>query len=193
MVKELGSLPRAREIPPLLGKRGRSSGGRAAGGAALAQQPDGKPLPLDPTSLLLMEAAGQLRTLLELQAQRRALQARHGRWLPDADSCADSDAEGDDEEGQGSEPCDPYGASALCAELQSLGGSFGAESASAQSASLGAASSLGGRSSEAGSLRRGRQPGKRSCLERQYAVDLDGLCRSIGQRLPLPQPDAACG
>lgn len=181
-LKELQRLPRARVLPPFLGfKRERSSGALASGAAAAASSR--KPQALDPTGLLLVEAANQLKQLVEEANLRRHFLLAHrpgGAWA--ADSGTSSEADDD----CGPVCCDSAAAASSCAAgglpdpLASCD-SFGAAD-SVERLSLG--TSLGGSSSSGG----GRAPLKRSRLERQYAIDLDGNCRLVGQRLPLPLP-----
>ena len=171
MLADLRALPRAREIPPCLGKRDRS--GAAAEGARCRKSP------ADPTAALLQEAAAQLRSLVELQAQRRrmlkALRGGGCAWADDASSCGGSDSDGESAESAAPRAADPR---QVCASMGA------ADSVSVQSVSL--ASSSGGRGCEA-------PPPQHAHLQRQYALDLDDLCHRIGQRLPLPGAQQAQG
>ncbi|KAL4428309.1 hypothetical protein ABPG75_002398 [Micractinium tetrahymenae] len=187
ILSELQQLPRARAFPPLLGmKRARDPAATAGADAGAAYQlsahaalfaakPKQLQQPLDPTGLLLMEAANQLNNLVKVQLQRRMLRlASRGRGVA---SASDSESECEDEE---------------AAAVGSPGSLHAAASDAA--ASVGGLSSTGGAPSVAASLPESAPISlsrcKRLCLERQYAIDLSGHCIMDGVRVPLPPPDA---
>lgn len=149
---------------------------------------------LDPTALLLMEAAAQLQELVRQQEQLRQLRREH--CCPeDSDSECGSDCEAPCGPVPGSYPgmgtsCDT---ASVPRSLDTVGSvSVATVSASASGSCPASLASVGGASLPLSrSLRSARAGDKRCALERQYAIDLDGYCRVIGQRLPLPMPQEA--
>ena len=192
----LDRLPRARDLPPFLGKRERELGGTTA--AALAARAGGK-MALDPTGLLLLQASAQLKRLAETQAQRRYLHARRS-WLGDLDSDASSDAGDDCASAAGPASYDPADPLAVCSSFgaaDSIQASLGTSqpsagtSAAPGAAMVAAAAAAAVAAAAAAADAEARADAKRPRLERQYAIDLDGYCHLIGQRLPLPYPEEA--
>lgn len=145
-------------------KRDRDVAAAAAADARTVYQLSAHPLfkpkqqQLDPTGMLLMEAANQLSNLVKAQLQRRMLRrASRGRGVA---SASDSDSE---EEGE--------------AEAAGSPGSLHA-AASDAAASVGGLSSTSGAPSAAASLPESAPISlsrcKRLCLERQYASEQPG-------------------
>jgi hypothetical protein len=156
---------------------------------------------LDPTALLLMEAAAQLQELVTQQEQLRRLRRQHCCPEDSDDSECGSDAEPCEGPEPGSYPgmgasCD---AASVPRSLDTVGSvSVATVSASASGSCPTSLGSVGGaslplsRSLRAARAGIGAAVGEKRCrLERQYAIDLDGYCRVIGQRLPLPLPQEA--
>lgn len=207
VLAELQRLPAARCLPPFLRfkpqepeaappQRDAPAAPAAPAPAAPAQRPawTSKPVVLDPTALLLMEAAAQLQELVTQQEQLRRLRRQH--CCPeDSDSECGSDSEACDEPGSypgGS--CDTFSAPRSLDTVGSV--SVATVSASASGSCPTSLSSVGGASLPLSASLRAARAGigggeKRCRLERQYAIDLDGYCRIIGQRLPLPMPQEA--
>lgn len=138
-----------------------------------------------------MEAAAQLQELVRQQERLRALRRQH--CCP-ADYDDDSECGSDYEDGPqpGSLPAsDACGGASLPRSLDTVG-SASVATVPASGSCPASLSSVGGASLPLSrSLRSARAGDKRCALERQYAIDLDGYCRVIGQRLPLPMPQEA--
>lgn len=127
-----------------------------------------------------MEAANQLQELVEQQAALRQLRRQRGGASYDSEP----DESGSEGGWEGGSAPRSLGADSVSVASVSASGSCPASLESVGGTSLPLSRSLG-RGSLAGH--------KRPHLERQYAIDLDGLCRVIGQRLPLPAPEEARG
>lgn len=215
VLAELQRLPTARCLPPFLRFKRQDPEpapapadapaaplAAAPAPAAPPQRPtwSSKPVVLDPTALLLMEAAAQLQELVRQQEQLRQLRREH--CCPeDSDSECGSDCEAPCGPDPGSYPgmgtsCDT---ASMPRSLDTVGSvSVATVSASASGSCPASLASVGGASLPLSRSLRAARAGiggpvaeKRCRLERQYAIDLDGYCRIIGQRLPLPMPQEA--
>lgn len=195
---DLLRLPSARIFPPLLGsKRGRKADGPAPGpldDAATAPPRAAHPLLAggmqlrgkgagllrDPTSLLLLEAASQLNELVHAQLERRMLKVSRQGGAAEA-APTDSVSEAEEEAGGACESA----CGAVCVAALSLRSTQHA--ADRTSATVTASASLDGSLPESGPVSLSRN--KRIRLERQYAIDLSGLCVTGAQRQPLPDAE----
>lgn len=179
ILTELQSLPSARTFPPFLGlKRG-----RALGVQQPAPQPDAAvqhagvakaPQALDPTGLLLLEAANQLRDLVEIESHRRFLHASQRRW-------AESDSEDEDAADDGCAPRDvapsgPAESTGVSASFDATASVTASVTVASQSVSLGCSAE-----SAAASVLTTAAP-KRPCLDRQFALGAHA-CSRRGRRM----------